>query len=305
MVLSIIIPHYNSSQMVLHKLLPSIPDNDNIEIIIIDDNSDENHYYNLVSGLNYIKNSKVILKKNSSFKKGAGAARNYGLNLVSGKWVLFADSDDYFVDNFFDRIEPYFNSNFDMIFFPPTSQYINTDIIANRHLTYKKLVEDYFLEKNKKTELRLKYKYYVPWSKMYRYDFIKENNIFFDETLVSNDVMFSIKCGYWVQNFKVTKDIIYCVSKSNNSLTALKSERMFDIRLQVSINMYLYLKEKLEKKDYKKLGLSGIGNIYKAREHGIVKCLTTFFKLKSNKINIFSFNNFTILKKKSSNDYTF
>src|SRR5699024_11398178 len=90
--LSIIIPHYNST-FLLAKLLRSIPYNSAVQVIIIDDNSDEfyqSELYNL-----QLKNN-VAIYTNESNTKGAGASRNIGLEKAVGKWLLFADSDDYY-----------------------------------------------------------------------------------------------------------------------------------------------------------------------------------------------------------------
>lgn len=35
---------------------------------------------------------------------GAGYARNVGLEHAKGKWLLFADADDFYVDNMYDII---------------------------------------------------------------------------------------------------------------------------------------------------------------------------------------------------------
>ena len=131
--LSIIIPHYNSSNFI-EKLLLSIPNKKDIQIIVVDDKSEPSHI-------------KVIdeLKKKYNFdffqnnrNKGAGTCRNIGLEKSKGKWILFADSDDFFVDNFYQKVSTYFNNLSDVIFFSPTSQYIETGKIADRHLSFKK-----------------------------------------------------------------------------------------------------------------------------------------------------------------------
>lgn len=46
------------------------------------------------------KDTNVEIYHNSK-KKGAGTCRNIGLERARGKWLLFADSDDLFLDNFF------------------------------------------------------------------------------------------------------------------------------------------------------------------------------------------------------------
>ena len=88
--ISIIIPHYNSTEMV-RKLIDSIPVDNRIQTIIVDDNSSED-LFELEQYLSQLPNDKKVeLYKNNTGVKGAGSARNVGLDHAEGKWLLFAD----------------------------------------------------------------------------------------------------------------------------------------------------------------------------------------------------------------------
>ena len=105
MKLNIIIPHHNTPAL-LQRCLDSIPDEDNISVIVVDDNSSPE----LVDFDNFPGRertyTKVFFTKEG---KGAGYARNIGLEHAEGEWVLFADSDDFFVSNFYEIVSNYFN----------------------------------------------------------------------------------------------------------------------------------------------------------------------------------------------------
>ena len=81
---SIIIPHKNLPHL-LQRCLDSIPARDDLEIIVVDDDSSEE----LVDFKSFPGTDrpdvKVIFDKQS---KGAGAARNIGINKATGKWLL-------------------------------------------------------------------------------------------------------------------------------------------------------------------------------------------------------------------------
>src|SRR5690625_515306 len=209
--LSIIIPHYNSAKT-LKKLLLSIPKRKNIQIIVVDDKSN-----NELVELNHVKEddqfNHVQFLNNSTSKKGAGVCRNIGLNHTKGKWVLFADADDYFVKGFYDVVSDFFDSNLDVVFFKPTSVEVNTNKISDRHINYATLVDNYINEANNRSEVRLRYRYFVPWSKLIRYEFLCEENILFEEIIASNDILFSSKAGYYMKDFKVVQNTIYCVTR--------------------------------------------------------------------------------------------
>src|SRR5690625_5039373 len=171
--LSIIIPHYNSIDS-LKKLLLSIPKRENIQIIVVDDKSEEDNY--LISDDQF---DHVLFLDNKTPNKGAGTCRNIGLDYARGKWLLFADADDFFVEKFYNIIQKYFSSKNDVIFFKPTSIAIDTGNKADRHIKYENLVKGYSEVGDRSSIVRLKYRFFVPWSKLIRREFIQKNKILF------------------------------------------------------------------------------------------------------------------------------
>ncbi len=286
--LTIIIPHYNSSKF-LEKLLSTIPKNENIEVIVVDDKSDDNHidYIHKIKKLE--KYTEFILLKNETSKKGAGTARNIGLERATGEWILFADSDDYFTDIFYKSISQYFESDNDVVFFNPTSIYIDTEEIADRHLDIVHVLNTYRHDSTKENELNVKFNIFPPWAKLIKKDFLDKNKINFDEVIAANDVMFSTKVGYFMENFEVSDSTIYVITRNHGSLTANMSEEVFDIRFKVIINYHNFLKSKLPEDDFKLLNLSIFGRSYIVRsmKYGIFKTLKVIFELKKNNFKFF------------------
>lgn len=133
--LSIVIPHYNTPDSLM-KLINSIPATNEIEVIVVDDNSSVD-----LSGCRKFidKRENVHLYMNDSGTKGAGASRNVGLRHVQGEWLLFADADDFFLDGFYDKAAPYLHSDYDMIYFAPTSMDVGTGKASSRHIMYMEL----------------------------------------------------------------------------------------------------------------------------------------------------------------------
>ena len=112
---SIIIPHKNIPKL-LDRCINSIPNRNDIEIIIVDDNSDDvTELYKLDS----LKRSNVqlhLISKTES--KGAGRARNLGLSVAKGKWCIFADADDFFITASLNKMmDTYINSSTDIVYF--------------------------------------------------------------------------------------------------------------------------------------------------------------------------------------------
>lgn len=92
--ISIVVPFYNSNGKILFFLENIIKqDVSDVEIIFIDDGSSDNtsavieHFF---SDRYNIVNYKIIKKNNG----GVSSARNLGLSISTGKYIMFVDSDD-------------------------------------------------------------------------------------------------------------------------------------------------------------------------------------------------------------------
>ena len=109
-VISIIIPHHNTPTL-LQRCLDSIPADKGIQVIVVDDNSDPTKVdFEKFPG-KVRPDVEIFLTKEG---RGAGYARNVGLQHAKGDWLLFADSDDYFVQGFYDVIRKYIDNDTDM-----------------------------------------------------------------------------------------------------------------------------------------------------------------------------------------------
>jgi glycosyltransferase involved in cell wall biosynthesis len=278
--LSIITPHFNASKL-LEKLLMSIPQHKDIQMIVVDDKSDGIH-------VEYIQ--KLQLKYSFEFyendrTKSAGACRNIGLEKAKGKWVLFADSDDYFIEGFYDVLSKYFEGNNEVVFFMPTSTYIDTGKIADRHKGYEQILQNYIKNHNIYNESILRYQFTVPWSKIIRKELIKEYGIQFDEVIASNDVMFSAKVGHNMRRFTASKAVIYCVTRNHESLTVNMSEEVFGARLGVNVAYRKFLGENLDENILKSLKPKSANFIIQALfRYGFCKFLEVYSIYKKNNI---------------------
>ena len=89
---SIIVPIYNVEPY-LDRCIQSLINQtlENIEIILVDDESPDNCPQMCDAYAKQDRRIKVIHKKNG----GLGLARNSGLEIATGEFVAFVDSDDY------------------------------------------------------------------------------------------------------------------------------------------------------------------------------------------------------------------
>ena len=119
--LSLIIPHYQSFTF-LRTCLNSIPNADFIQIIVIDDKSPD--WKKFENGLK--QDYPYVFFHSVPKNGGAGAARNLGLQFATGKWLMFADADDYFTSNAFDIIKESFDSKADIVYLEADRIYLST-----------------------------------------------------------------------------------------------------------------------------------------------------------------------------------
>lgn len=283
--LSIVIPHYNSVRP-LKKLLSTIPERKEIQIIVVDDNSTEN--LEELQEIVCSRGEQILFLKNESGKNSAGRCRNIGMGKADGKWLLFADADDYFMPDFYNALLPHFDSDADIVWFVPTSWDLDTQKVSNRHLRYQKLVEDYLVGQSRSTEIKLRYMEEAPWSKIIRRSLAAGRNIQFDETLVANDIMFSVRCAYAAGKVAASKKIIYCVTKQKGTLTTAVNKEKFYIRLNVFLDKYHFLKKRLPSRDWRMLDLLGRPYIKLARNYGLdeKEIRSVYFLLLKNRVRI-------------------
>lgn len=233
--LSIIIPHHNSSSLLV-RLIKSIPSRLNAEVIVIDDNSNKDEFDNVKS---FSEQYKFILYKNEG--KTAGGARNTGLKYATGEWIIFADADDLFTDNFENAVTQYYEENYDIIYFNVNSIYNETGKTAYRDKHIKSILSKYNFTNN---EYYLRCMYLVPWGKMYKHEFITSNHITFEERTAGNDMWFSVRTGVEAKTISVSQTEIYTCTVSNGSITTTLSKKHFEDRFQATIKVNAYLKGK-------------------------------------------------------------
>ncbi len=235
---SIIIPHKNIPKL-LQRCLDSIPLRDDLEVIVVDDNSDPSivdfcHF----PGLNRPDTS-VYFDKSG---KGAGRARNIGLQHAQGKWLLFADADDYFNYCVRDILDEYREDNSDIIFFSASSVDSETYTNVGRADYIKSFISTYF-ENKQKGEILLRYDHGAPWSKLIKRKLVCSHKISFQETLQHNDTRFSYLIGYLGRNIKVDRRAIYCLTNRSMSITNTFSPDKYVDRVQVLCERYAFLRD--------------------------------------------------------------
>ena len=224
---SFIIPHKNIPSL-LQRCLDSIPNRPNIEIIVVDDNSDDESIKKIHTI--YRKDLRIIY---TTENKGAGYARNIGLKNATGEWIIFADADDIF--------EPDFNKILDIISNDTLSEIINFEVTSRNSETNQPSknidITNYHCSEEKylKNPISFKYVMQVPWGKAIRRTFIQKRNILFEETKYGNDVRFATLCDFYCQYRQIIPITGYCWMYREGSLWQQKNLEWAETRFYVLI----------------------------------------------------------------------
>ena len=234
---SIIIPHKNIPHL-LQRCLKSIPRRKDVQIIIVDDNSDPEivDFANFPGVLEECV--EVYFTKEG---KGAGFARNVGLEHAVGRWLIFADADDFFNACFLGSIDTYKDSLYDIVYFGVNSVFSDSLKVTNRDMRINKFVER-AISLNDVNSLR--FKLYGPVSKMVSRKLVETNSLYFEERIVANDIWFSITSGFYAQRVIADRTKIYCVTVREGSLELFVNRERCDERLSAAFKINDFLKSK-------------------------------------------------------------
>lgn len=209
---SFVIPHHNTPEY-LKRLIDSIPQREDIEIIIVDDNSDEDKKANVN------RPDVKVFFIDKEHTRGAGRARNIGMDAAKGKWLLFADSDDFYKSGFIEVLDEYKDDDIEMLFF-------NVETVDNETFTPIKEYRSEFHQRQfrefdgtQESIDRFLFWGYGPWRKMIKKEFVEKYHFFFEEIPVSNDSFFSLQTSYFVTKWKKDERILYSLTMNKNSLT--------------------------------------------------------------------------------------
>lgn len=214
---SFIIPHHNSPKL-LNRCLDSIPEREDIEIIVVDDNSDADKKPQVS------RSDAKLIYIDAEHTKGAGRARNYGMKEAQGKWLVFADCDDFFVPSFLETFDQYKDMDLEVVYFDAKAVHTQTldsmPKLLQRHNSY---FEKY--DGSEETEDMIKFRIHPPWWKIVRRDFIENYQIFFEEVPKGNDIFFTYQVAFFAQKIAVERKKLYVYTFNPNGITRGKKNK--------------------------------------------------------------------------------
>lgn len=184
---SVVIPVYNS-MLYLNECLDSVVNQtlQDIEIICVDDGSTDESISILQSYAQ--KDSRVhIIQQQNQY---AGVARNTGLEVAKGQYVIFWDSDDYFSLDALEKLyQKAVTCNADICICDAQDFDNETgNLLAHNYLRKPYPEDEVFSIRTFKQNI-FTFTSPVTWNKLIRKEFLLENQIQFQKTKHINDVL--------------------------------------------------------------------------------------------------------------------
>lgn len=196
---SVIVPVYNSEKHI-ERCIDSILNQTykDTEIILINDGSND-HSLDILNNYKEKYSNIIVVDKEN---EGVALTRNLGIKLATGKYIMFIDNDDYIDVNY---IETYINNIGDNDILIGGYERVN-----DKKVLFRYIVKDYEWSR---------YIIMAPWAKLYRTDFLKENNITFLNYDIGEDVYFNIKAFSFNPRIKYINNLGYKWYFNNTSIS--------------------------------------------------------------------------------------
>lgn len=216
--ISVIIPVYNTEKY-LKECLDSIINQTlkDIEIICVDDGSTDGSLVILQEYAEKDKRIKILKGKGT----GAGGARNVGLDVAQGEYLLFLDSDDFFELNMFEKMYRKGIETASDIVLCNACRFNTNDGTFNDYET--SFIPDEIKQYNTFNREDIPNKIFTYfsnsiWNKLYKRSFVNFYNIRIQEIKRSNDLYF-VRCALAVAktiSYVDEKFVFYRVGVTNN-----------------------------------------------------------------------------------------
>ena len=225
---SIIIPIYNVEEYLEECLVSAVKQTLNdIEIICVNDGSLDNSMEIVKRYAEKDERIVIVNKENG----GLSSARNAGLDVASGEYVYFLDSDDYIVE---DAMEVLYDEaklwKLDSIYFDAES-FFDQDETREKVDNY----DDYYIRKNNYSKVVSGLELLANMEEndefrasaclqMNRTAFLKEKNIRFIEGIIHEDNPFTLECMMEAQRTKHILDVLYMRRLREDSIMTMLKE---------------------------------------------------------------------------------
>ena len=215
---SVILPVFNEANYIKATLDSIINQNFNgYEVIVVDDGSTDDTLNIVKKTLEGLSLPHQIIHQENS---GVSSARNKGISLASGEYIVFVDGDDYILTNHLSQL---YNEGIDFSLTQMVKK--ENDILSNIHYyEFEEISANDFI----RMELEMKIPFnFVQLS--YKTDIIKKHNLKFREDVTyGEDTDFAIRALSHGNSIKISNEITYYYIQHQDSLISTSKLKRFD-----------------------------------------------------------------------------
>lgn len=229
MLISVIIPAFNCEKSIKHTVDSIITSGlTDYEIIIVNDGSTDN----TASVCNSLCSQYSFIKYSEQENSGVSAARNKGISIATGEYILFFDADDTAEENGFSECITIIESEKpDILVFGMSFDYYKKGKLYRSD----KLVPEQTGMLNKtqiKADLESLYNTNAltpVWNKIYKRALIINNTILFNtHYFLMEDFLFSLECLKVCENIYCLPKALYYYKQSENEKNAFNRLKRID-----------------------------------------------------------------------------
>lgn len=226
--ITVVLPVYNAAEYI-EETLDSIINQTfegNIEVLIINDGSEDDSM-NVVS--EYIsKKSRDNIEFNifdDGENKGPGYRRNFGIKHSKGQAIQFLDSDDILMPDalrlgFEKLVEDDLNS------FVTYEWAYYYDETGKTVYSAAEVYDQFDLLSGRGCEMLVRSSSFFTVHKLYSANFLKDNEIYYGEGYIYEDVEFFVKAAIRAKRIPTLSNLLYKVRVHSNSITKTNSDSM-------------------------------------------------------------------------------
>ncbi len=216
---SVVVPVYNQEQHI-ERCVDSILAQSlrEIEVILVDDGSTDSTA-DILSCYEKKDERIIILHQQNQY---AGVARNNGLKIAKGEYVIFWDSDDYFPEDALEALyEESRKCDADICVGEATKMDMSDGTVKeNCYINWKRIPDKRPFCINDMPQYIFNFGINCPWNKLYKRDFLESSGLQFSSLKHANDVYFVMKAFVLAERITaVAKTIVYYQFRNSGSLS--------------------------------------------------------------------------------------
>ncbi|MCH5172542.1 MAG: glycosyltransferase family 2 protein [Erysipelotrichales bacterium] len=243
---SVIVPVHNAENTI-ERCIESLLNQslEEIEIILINDHSTDNTN-SILNAYHQLYPNKIHLLQSDKPREmcGPGYARNMGIQTAQGTFMSFVDSDDWIDSNLYYSVyENAVKVNADIAIFGVKDELLNSmcatiryqyqhlNVVNHKyalHMLCHTFNNDYFISP-------------MACQKIYKTNFIRQNNLYFDTDSFYEDDQFTFCCFLHNCRIIMIPDVYYHYNQNPSSITHNFSKKHIDTLVKTFINIRKYL----------------------------------------------------------------